>query len=84
MTAAARAALDALERDGFGPGAAWQAAHRVAQDGEGDRLHDWLHGLVHRIEGDPGNAAYWYRRAGLETPSGSFAEEAARLRAALG
>lgn len=42
----------------------WVAAHELAQeqdDAEGARVHAWLH----RIEGDLGNADYWYRRAGL-------------------
>ena len=25
---------------------------------------DWVHAHLHRVEGDLGNAAYWYRRAG--------------------
>jgi hypothetical protein len=42
----------------------WQGAHLVAQDHEGDSLADWLHGIAHRMEGDLGNARYWYRRCG--------------------
>ena len=41
----------------------WDAAHELAQthdDAEGAWVHAWLH----RIEGDLGNADYWYRRAG--------------------
>jgi hypothetical protein len=40
----------------------WQAAHLVAQDHEGEPLANWLHAIVHRMEGDLGNAGYWYRR----------------------
>jgi hypothetical protein len=40
----------------------WQAAHLVAQDHEGESLANWLHGIVHRMEGDLDNAAYWYRK----------------------
>lgn len=43
-------------------GGDWASAHMVAQDHEGDPLADWLHAVVHRMEGDLGNAAYWYRR----------------------
>ena len=41
----------------------WEQAHRVAQD---DRRPDgaWVHAYLHRKEGDPGNAAYWYRQGG--------------------
>lgn len=45
-------------------GGDWQAAHRIAQDYEGERLANWIHAVVHRMEGDDGNAAYWYRRCG--------------------
>ena len=42
----------------------WQAAHLIAQDHEGERLADWIHGVAHRMEGDLANAAYWYGRCG--------------------
>jgi hypothetical protein len=40
----------------------WKGAHLVAQDHEGDELADWLHAVAHRMEGDLGNARYWYAR----------------------
>ena len=40
----------------------WAAAHDIAQRLEGDALADWLHAVLHKIEGDDGNARYWYRR----------------------
>ncbi|HVQ24676.1 MAG TPA: hypothetical protein VMV01_05850, partial [Planctomycetota bacterium] len=40
----------------------WQGAHLVAQDHEGDELANWLHAVAHRMEGDLGNARYWYGR----------------------
>jgi hypothetical protein len=40
----------------------WQGAHLIAQDHEGERLANWIHAVVHRMEGDLGNAQYWYRR----------------------
>ena len=45
-------------------GGDWQAAHLVAQDHEDEPLANWLHAVVHRMEGDVGNATYWYRRCG--------------------
>jgi hypothetical protein len=45
-------------------GGDWQAAHLVAQDHEGEPLANWLHAVVHRMEGDLSNASYWYRRCG--------------------
>lgn len=41
----------------------WDAAHQLASD-EGGELGDWLHALLHVIEGDLGNAGYWYARCG--------------------
>jgi hypothetical protein len=42
----------------------WQAAHVIAQEHEGERLADWMHAVAHRMEGDLGNAAYWYGLCG--------------------
>lgn len=44
----------------------WEGAHRIAQDHEGDEVADWIHAVAHRMEGDPGNARYWYRRCRRE------------------
>jgi hypothetical protein len=46
---------------------AWQAAHAIVQDDD-STLAAWLHGIVHTLEGDLGNARYWYRRAGRPFP----------------
>ena len=32
------------------------------------KLGCWAHGIVHLLEGDFGNARYWYRRAGRTFP----------------
>lgn len=53
-------ALCALWHDARGD---WDRAHRVAQDID-DETGAWVHAYLHRKEGDQGNAAYWYRRAG--------------------
>jgi hypothetical protein len=42
----------------------WQAAHAIAQDHESERLANWIHAVVHRMEGDDANAGYWYGRCG--------------------
>ena len=41
----------------------WDSAHRIAQN---DPSSDgsWVHAYLHRVEGDLGNASYWYRNAG--------------------
>ena len=41
----------------------WTRAHESAQQDEGPE-GSWVHAYLHRKEGDQGNAAYWYRRAG--------------------
>lgn len=60
----------------------WDAAHRIAQDVE-DADGAWVHAYLHRREGDAGNAAYWYRRAGRSPASGSLDEEWLAIAAAL-
>ena len=52
----------------------WEAAHRVAQDIESPD-GAWIHAYLHRKEGDAGNAAYWYRRAGKPVASMSLEAE---------
>ena len=42
----------------------WERAHEICQTAEGEKPFDWVHALVHLIEGDLANANYWYRRAG--------------------
>ena len=41
----------------------WRAAHELVQQYE-DTTAAWVHAVLHKIEGDPGNSRYWYRRAG--------------------
>jgi len=41
----------------------WARAHESAQQDEG-RDGSWVHAYLHRKEGNQGNAAYWYSRAG--------------------
>lgn len=40
----------------------WDAAHQIVQQYE-DGTAAWIHAVLHKLEGDPGNARYWYRRA---------------------
>lgn len=42
----------------------WDAAHAVAQRFESNANANWLHALLHKIEGDEGNSRYWYHRSG--------------------
>jgi hypothetical protein len=52
----------------------WQAAHESAQSGVSADFA-WVHAYLHRREGDPGNAGYWYRRAGRPVPTCGLEEE---------
>ncbi|MEP3049226.1 MAG: hypothetical protein ABJL55_19915 [Roseibium sp.] len=58
-----RQALWWLKKGDLKLGAEWDQAHGICQSAEGDKTHDWIHALCHLIEGDHGNAAYWFRRA---------------------
>ena len=40
----------------------WHEAHQIAQEIP-SRTGSWLHALLHLIEGDEGNACYWFARA---------------------
>ena len=64
-------ALAALWRDANGD---WDGAHNLAQGDEGGH-GDWVHAYLHRKEGDAGNAAYWYRRAGKPAARTTLAQE---------
>jgi hypothetical protein len=64
-------ALTALMHDARGD---WTAAHDSAQREE-TADGAWVHAYLHRKEGDLGNAAYWYRRAGRPLPKGTLEAE---------
>jgi|SRR5210317_1944457 hypothetical protein len=52
----------------------WETAHDLAQNAKsihGDRVHAYLH----RVEGDHGNASYWYTRAQESFFEGSLDQE---------
>ncbi len=39
----------------------WHAAHNIAQK-YSDTTANWLHAVLHKIEGDEWNSKYWYAR----------------------
>ena len=47
----------------FAKAARWDEAHQIAQDIP-SKMGSWIHGLLHAIEGDLGNAGYWFQQAG--------------------
>lgn len=79
-----RTALDLLAAGDFRPGVDWEKAHQICQAHEGLPFFDWIHALVHRIEGDDANAGYWYGRARKIRHSGSIEEEWQIIRTTVG
>jgi len=60
----------------------WEAAHKIAQDVETVDAA-WVHAYLHRVEGDLGNAGYWYRQAGQPVAKDSLDAEWERVASAL-
>jgi phage major head subunit gpT-like protein len=52
----------------------WDNSHNIAQDIHSNE-GSWIHAYLHRKEGDSGNAAYWYRKAGRPVPAISSENE---------
>ena len=44
----------ALDRD-------WHTSHNIAQD-YSDNTANWIHAVLHKIEGDVWNSKYWYAK----------------------
>jgi hypothetical protein len=47
----------------------WDKAHGIVMNDDG-RDAAWVHAYLHRVEGDIGNAGYWYRQARRPAASG--------------
>lgn len=69
-------AVELIEQD------KWDAAHNLVQD-EPSMFGSLLHGYLHRMEGDMGNASYWYRLARQPLLANSLEEELARIKQLL-
>ncbi len=52
----------------------WDAAHDIVKPIESRRAYR-VHAYLHRVEGDLGNAGYWYRRADLPEERCSLKDE---------
>lgn len=55
----------------------WDASHKIAQD-YSDTTANWLHAVLHKIEGDAWNSRYWYARTAGKSYE-DFADAAAEL-----
>ncbi len=44
----------------------WDEAHTIVQEINTD-FAQWIHAVLHKIEGDVHNSRYWYSRSGLKT-----------------
>jgi hypothetical protein len=72
------AALDAAEAG------RWDEAHGIVQEDEADTTACWIHAVLHAIEGDRGNARYWFAKAGkFDRAENDPPTELAAIRAAL-
>lgn len=63
--------LQALWYDADGD---WKKAHSLVDNLEGSTAAA-IHAYLHRVEGDSGNANYWYKRANKQMPDTSLKEE---------
>jgi hypothetical protein len=69
--AGASPALQGLWWDAKGD---WNKAHEAAQ-AQHDAAGAAVHAYLHRKEGDPGNARYWYGRAGRQPAGATLQQE---------
>ena len=60
----------------------WDEAHKIVQD-DNTRESAWVHAYLHRVEGDLGNAGYWYRQAGQPVAKDSLEAEWERIVSSL-
>ena len=60
----------------------WEEAHRIAQS-EKSPAGSLVHAFLHRVEGDIGNASYWYRLADRPVCTSSLNDEWEKIVVAL-
>lgn len=60
----------------------WELAHENAQS---DKSKDgsWVHGYLHRVEGDLDNASYWYGQSGRKRTDNPLDEEWEKIASTL-
>ncbi len=60
----------------------WDQAHELVQDDPSAECA-WVHAHLHRVEGDIGNARYWYHQAGKKPSTIGLSQELEQLIEAL-
>jgi len=60
----------------------WDKAHKIVMDEDAERPPG-VHAHLHRVEGDRGNAEYWYRQAKKPAAAGPLDKEWDAIVAAL-
>lgn len=60
----------------------WEMAHATAQS-DPSKDGSWVHGHLHRVEGDLDNARYWYGQSGRPASSLALDEEWEQIAKAL-
>jgi len=56
--------LDCLNAIEFALNNKWDAAHKIVQEIRTPNAQ-WIHAVLHKIEGDESNSRYWYSRSGI-------------------
>ena len=56
--------LDCLNAIEFALGEKWDEAHRIVQELKTPKAQ-WIHAVLHKIEGDESNSLYWYSRSSI-------------------
>ena len=49
----------------------WEVAHEIVESLP-EPAASWIHAMLHRAEGDTGNAMYWYSCAGKNMPTNNL------------
>tara|TARA_B110000483_G_scaffold73564_1_gene91502 strand:- start:8487 stop:8735 length:249 start_codon:yes stop_codon:yes gene_type:complete len=57
--------LDCLNAIEFALNEQWDAAHKIVQEISIPNAQ-WIHAVLHKIEGDESNSRYWYSRSSIE------------------
>jgi|TARA_B110000259_G_C13939920_1_gene372350 hypothetical protein len=57
---------DCLEAIEFALEGKWNSAHEIVQEIKTSNAQ-WIHAVLHKIEGDESNSRYWYSRCSLES-----------------